>query len=167
MDKQQGGWKRVILIILAIVIGVPGVLALSLAGVLAYRYLRPESTPAYPGIAEHFKYGSIGSEVSGLPYWVWKALPDLFPLKETIGLKTRSIFSVNSTAAKCHRLFLSSPTVLSMGIRRVRSSVSSRPCSRTSSASSSHTRTYLRRLPSSSLSTRGLLGQSRCITQSP
>jgi hypothetical protein len=81
MDKQQGGWKRVILIILAIVIGVPGVLALSLAGVLAYRYLRPESTPAYPDIAEHFKYGSIGSEVSGLPYWVWKALPELFPEK--------------------------------------------------------------------------------------
>jgi hypothetical protein len=81
MEKQQGGWKRVIFIILAVVIGVPGVLALTLAGVLAFRYLRPETTPAYPDIVEHFKYGSIGSEVSGLPYWVWKALPELFPEK--------------------------------------------------------------------------------------
>ncbi len=30
-------------------------------------------------IVEHFKYGSIGSEENGLPYWVWQALPRLFP----------------------------------------------------------------------------------------
>lgn len=81
MAEGKSGWARVIFVILGIVIGVPGVLALTLAGVLAYRYLRPETTPAYPDIAEHFKYGSIGSEVSGLPYWVWKALPVLFPEK--------------------------------------------------------------------------------------
>ncbi|MBM3740231.1 MAG: cytochrome c, partial [Acidobacteria bacterium] len=29
---------------------------------------------------EHFKYGSIGAEErAGIPYWVWKVLPDLFP----------------------------------------------------------------------------------------
>lgn len=30
---------------------------------------------------EHFKYGSIGSDnlTGGLPYWIWKALPDMFP----------------------------------------------------------------------------------------
>src|SRR5262249_32630665 len=30
---------------------------------------------------EHFKYGSIGSDnlTRGLPYWIWKVLPDLFP----------------------------------------------------------------------------------------
>jgi hypothetical protein len=78
VEKQQGGWQRVILIILAVVIGVPGVAALTLGGILAWRYLRPETTPEYSNIAEHFKYGSIGSEVTGLPYWVWKALPGLF-----------------------------------------------------------------------------------------
>jgi hypothetical protein len=81
VEKQQGGWKRVILVILAVVIGVPGVAALSLGGILAWRYLRPETTPEYSNIVEHFKYGSIGSEVTGLPYWVWKALPGLFPEK--------------------------------------------------------------------------------------
>jgi hypothetical protein len=31
-------------------------------------------------ISEHFKYGSIGSEGrSGIPYWVWVVLPQVFP----------------------------------------------------------------------------------------
>jgi hypothetical protein len=29
----------------------------------AWRYLRPETTPEYSNIVEHFKYGSIGGEV--------------------------------------------------------------------------------------------------------
>lgn len=33
-------------------------------------------------IDQHFKYGSIGGEASnGLPYWLWKVLPDMFPEK--------------------------------------------------------------------------------------
>lgn len=39
-----------------------------------------EATPRLTDPVEHFKYGSIGSEVaSGIPYWVWQALPRLFP----------------------------------------------------------------------------------------
>jgi hypothetical protein len=39
-----------------------------------------ESTPRYADIREHYKYGSIGSEPeSGLPVYLWKALPGLFP----------------------------------------------------------------------------------------
>jgi hypothetical protein len=31
-------------------------------------------------IQDHFKYGSIGSDSdSGIPYWIWWVLPDLFP----------------------------------------------------------------------------------------
>jgi mono/diheme cytochrome c family protein len=31
-------------------------------------------------VIEHFKYGSIGAEErAGIPYWIWKVLPDLFP----------------------------------------------------------------------------------------
>src|SRR5262245_60416669 len=36
-------------------------------------------TVDYPNIGDHFKYGSIGSEpANGIPYWIWKALPELF-----------------------------------------------------------------------------------------
>src|SRR5688572_6477266 len=36
-------------------------------------------TVDYATIGDHFKYGSIGSEsASGIPYWIWKALPELF-----------------------------------------------------------------------------------------
>ncbi len=36
----------------------------------------------YANIEDHFKYGSIGSEpVNGIPYWIWKVLPELFPDK--------------------------------------------------------------------------------------
>ena len=40
-----------------------------------------QSVPEVPGEASsHFKYGSIGSEGrSGIPYWVWVVLPDVFP----------------------------------------------------------------------------------------
>lgn len=34
----------------------------------------------YQSDLDHFKYGSIGSEVSsGIPYWAWQAMPRLFP----------------------------------------------------------------------------------------
>jgi hypothetical protein len=36
----------------------------------------------YGDIEDHFKYGSIGSEpVMGIPYWIWKVLPEMFPEK--------------------------------------------------------------------------------------
>src|SRR5713226_495887 len=35
----------------------------------------------YPQIEEHFKYGSLGTDNlrRGLPYWIWKVLPEMFP----------------------------------------------------------------------------------------
>jgi hypothetical protein len=34
----------------------------------------------YSDINDHFKYGSIGSEPArGIPYWIWKVLPQMFP----------------------------------------------------------------------------------------
>jgi mono/diheme cytochrome c family protein len=52
-------------------------------GVLAGAYLIVRFTAdyavEYQDNAEHFKYGSIGSEHQfGIPYWIWKALPELF-----------------------------------------------------------------------------------------
>ncbi|MFQ6027205.1 MAG: c-type cytochrome, partial [Dehalococcoidia bacterium] len=30
-------------------------------------------------IEEHFKYGSVGSDRLGIPYWIWRVLPAVFP----------------------------------------------------------------------------------------
>ena len=36
----------------------------------------------YESPADHFKYGSVGTEaVEGIPYWIWVVLPRLFPEK--------------------------------------------------------------------------------------
>lgn len=37
---------------------------------------------------EHFKYGSIGAEVNGYPYVIWKILPNLFPERVPRGWET-------------------------------------------------------------------------------
>lgn len=51
------------------------------AALLLYRFTK-DIPVSYNDNEEHFKYGSIGSETSsGLPYWVWKVLPEMFPEK--------------------------------------------------------------------------------------
>ena len=53
-------------------------------GLVAAKRLTVNRTEAYPDIIAHFERGSIGAdEGSGMPYWVWQALPRLFP--ETFG----------------------------------------------------------------------------------
>jgi len=49
-------------------------------GIWAYvRFTRDEPV-TFANDEDHFKYGSTGGERdAGIPYWVWKALPDLFP----------------------------------------------------------------------------------------
>jgi hypothetical protein len=57
---------------------------LLLVALIAYVIVRftSESPVVYDNIEEHFKHGSIGSEpANGLPYWIWKALPVMFPEK--------------------------------------------------------------------------------------
>jgi mono/diheme cytochrome c family protein len=67
------------LYLLGALIAVLGVLGLVLGIVVLHRLGR-DSTPYYADVVEHFKYGSIGSEPeSGLPYWVFQAIPTLFP----------------------------------------------------------------------------------------
>jgi hypothetical protein len=47
-----------------------------------FRRFNPDFPVIYTDIREHFKYGSIGGEmVNGLPYWIWKVLPEMFPEK--------------------------------------------------------------------------------------
>jgi len=55
-------------------------LLLLAAGFAGYHFAFVKTYPVvYDDIEEHFKYGSIGSEpVSGIPYWIWQALPLMF-----------------------------------------------------------------------------------------
>jgi mono/diheme cytochrome c family protein len=57
------------------------VAALLVAGALSvYLYSRRNVPETYGNIADHFKYGSIGSEArAGVPYWIWVVLPKVFP----------------------------------------------------------------------------------------
>ena len=45
-------------------------------GVVILAFLGRDVPEVYAEDSEHFKYGSIGSEL--MPYWVWLVLPDLF-----------------------------------------------------------------------------------------
>src|SRR5690606_35678277 len=50
------------------------------AAVWLWMFFRTNSAEAYASEMDHFKYGSIGSEAGGgIPYWVWRVLPDVFP----------------------------------------------------------------------------------------
>ncbi len=56
-----------------------GAIVLLLAIYLAYRYA-PNRPVTYANIEEHFKYGSIGSDIeNGLPLRIIKVLPRMFP----------------------------------------------------------------------------------------
>ncbi len=60
---------------LAVVLALGAVAAIYLIG----RFTRDEPVD-YADIDEHFKYGSTGGErESGIPYWIWKVLPKMFP----------------------------------------------------------------------------------------
>src|SRR5712692_7477651 len=71
---RQKPQKRIFLIL-----GIAGVAVLA---VLGYRYLNRDIPTYYPSIEEHFKYGSIGTDRDvGVPYWMWRVLPAMFPEK--------------------------------------------------------------------------------------
>lgn len=65
---------------LALIISILSILIIA-AILLINRFTR-DVPVSYSDDLEHFKYGSIGSETaSGLPYWIWKILPEMFPEK--------------------------------------------------------------------------------------
>lgn len=53
--------------------------AILVAGIFHARYFRDTRPTEIADPLEHFKYGSIGAEVDGLPYAVWRILPGLVP----------------------------------------------------------------------------------------
>jgi mono/diheme cytochrome c family protein len=65
-----------ILLGLIALIGVAGVAV----GLILLWQVAQNRTPHYVDLTEEFKYGSIGAETySGIPYRIWRALPELFP----------------------------------------------------------------------------------------
>ncbi len=74
--------RRRVLLPFALLLGLLTVvgLAVALLGVSVALRLMRNDTAYFPDVVAHFEHGSIGAdEGSGLPYWVWKALPRLFP----------------------------------------------------------------------------------------
>lgn len=63
------------------------VMVIYILGLFLFRRFNNNFPLVYTPDEEHFKYGSIGSELStgefssGFPYWIWKVLPDMFPDK--------------------------------------------------------------------------------------
>ena len=76
--RHHRGQLWLALLLLLVLVAVGGVL---------YRQVFVKTYPVvYADPVEHFKYGSIGSEpASGLPYWIWKALPLMFAEKLPAG----------------------------------------------------------------------------------
>lgn len=67
--------KQIIKGITAFIIGTILVMIL----ILVYPLVGQNGATKYSNINEHFKYGSIGSEIAnGVPYWIWKVLPVIF-----------------------------------------------------------------------------------------
>jgi hypothetical protein len=77
--RQRRSWRLNLALIIVLILLAALVVGLVLVGRVLVR-LADNSTPAYADVADHFKYGSIGSEPeSGVPYWIWKTLPYLYP----------------------------------------------------------------------------------------
>ena len=52
-------------------------LAVVLAGAVAAQ--QDQDLPTFSNIDEHFRFGSVGTEARvGLPYWIWRVLPQIF-----------------------------------------------------------------------------------------
>ena len=64
-------WRIVLLVIVALIA--------TGFSYLTWRFTRDDPV-TYKDPEEHFKYGSTGGErESGIPYWIWKVLPKMFP----------------------------------------------------------------------------------------
>ena len=77
---RPGNWQisrgKAIALIIGIIL-VPIVLGIGIFVLFLSQRNVPE---LHADIADHFKYGSIGSEGrSGIPHWVWVVLPEVFP----------------------------------------------------------------------------------------
>src|SRR5207244_12875359 len=70
---KSRGWKwRIVLLVVVALVAIG-------FSYLTWRFTRDDPV-TYTDPEEHFKYGSTGGErESGIPYWIWKVLPKMFP----------------------------------------------------------------------------------------
>src|SRR5438132_7768463 len=72
LSAKSRGWIRIVLLVIAALVAIG-------FSYLTWRFTRDDPV-TYADPEEHFKYGSTGGErESGIPYWVWKVLPKMFP----------------------------------------------------------------------------------------
>ncbi|MCE9680762.1 hypothetical protein [Halomonas alkalisoli] len=77
-EARRRRWRRLPLTLLVLAVVAAGLLALAIGVPTVWRY-SGESVRHFADPETHFRHGSIGSEVSGLPVRLWRVLPDLFP----------------------------------------------------------------------------------------
>jgi len=66
---------RILLAVVAAVVALAGIVAFG-----AWYKLFREVPQHFDSAAERFKYGSIGNETAeGIPYWIWRVMPEMFP----------------------------------------------------------------------------------------
>src|SRR5262245_14017474 len=74
--RRRWGLLAVVISLLLMLVG----LVLAVLGIYGAFRLKTNKTERFDNPVAHFVHGSIGAdEGSGLPYWVWQALPRLFP----------------------------------------------------------------------------------------
>ena len=73
--RKKSGWKALLTALLI----APSILLILIAVYLLARF-GGDAPVVYQDIEEHFKYGSTGGErEAGIPYWIFQALPRVFP----------------------------------------------------------------------------------------
>ncbi|HLG17611.1 MAG TPA: cytochrome c [Blastocatellia bacterium] len=72
LDEALRKRRRRRIVVLAVIVYI---VALYLA-----QLFNPNDPVVYRDIVDHFKYGSIGADnnANGIPYWIWKVLPEVF-----------------------------------------------------------------------------------------
>lgn len=93
-DERPAEWRRLVRRSVSFIagqrwlalIGASALLIVIVVSVYALMRLFDDEEVAYEDIEAHFKYGSTGGERGwkqqfgfGIPYWIWVALPELFP----------------------------------------------------------------------------------------
>ncbi|MGD2071636.1 MAG: hypothetical protein PVI57_23430, partial [Gemmatimonadota bacterium] len=85
MSLGKGKLRKTVVKVCAVV-GALVIVALVVGGTYLGMRLRDDRPVRYDDLEEHFKYGSTGGERGywkqfgfGVPYWIWIAMPELFP----------------------------------------------------------------------------------------
>lgn len=101
LRKRRWGLRAIVAALL--LIAIVGLATLVLGTALAWRYTR-HTVPEFTDDVQHFEHGSIGAEdASGLPYKIWKTLPEVYPERFGHRRDYRAFGFLYETDAKGHQ----------------------------------------------------------------